>query len=101
MGAILSGATAIQLHALLRFSELIGNVFQMRDDMLDVKEDAFLPSGGARSSTVAAKLGDKRVRERMQSLVAEAKDVLLSQFGDIAPVVLLCQIADYVAERKI
>ncbi|MFN2453006.1 MAG: polyprenyl synthetase family protein [Pyrinomonadaceae bacterium] len=102
VGAILSGATPEQLAALSRFAELLGDAYQTRDDVLDLQEDAALSTGSTagRRATFALERGAQDAGRRVVRLVAEAKDVLASEFASSSPSVrLLCQMADYIATR--
>ncbi|HYP52417.1 MAG TPA: polyprenyl synthetase family protein [Pyrinomonadaceae bacterium] len=100
LGAILSGARERQLDALSRFAELLGQAYQISDDVLDLAEDAALAAGGLRPSTLALKRGAHDARLRVASLVAQAKHVLADEFGPARPARLLGQVADYIATRK-
>jgi geranylgeranyl diphosphate synthase type II len=100
VGAILSGATEGQLRALSRFSCLLGEAYQTRDDMLDVKEDAALANATARRLTFAVERGERATLLRVAALTASAKETLIAEFGSTRPARLLCEIADYVVSRE-
>lgn len=100
LGAILSGANSRQLSALLCFAELLGQSYQISDDVLDLAEDAALAGGGARLSTLAFERGVEAAQQRVAALAAQAKDVLLSEFGQTRPARLLCEMADYITTRN-
>lgn len=100
VGAILSGASEQQLAVLSRFAELVGVAYQTRDDMLDIAEDAALASAAARRRTFALEHGERDTTLRVAALVAEAKETLMTEFGLTRPTRLLCEMADYIAERK-
>jgi geranylgeranyl diphosphate synthase type II len=99
LGAILSGANERQLSALSRFAELLGQAYQISDDLLDLAEDSVLAVGGARCATLAVERGAPSARLRVASLLSHAKNVLHAEFGDRPPARLLCQMADYIAQR--
>lgn len=99
LGAILSGADERQLDALSRFAELLGQAYQISDDLLDLAEDSALAVGGARCATLAVERGAHNARLRVASLLSHAKNVLHTEFGDNQPARLLCQMADYIAHR--
>lgn len=109
LGAILSGADARQLAALSRFAELLGQAYQLSDDVLDLVEDAVLAGGvggsvgagiNARCSTLAFERGARDARLRIDSLIAQAKDLLSTEFPRTPPAYLLGQMADYIAARQ-
>lgn len=100
IGAILSGASEKQLSALSRFAELIGDAYQTGDDLLDVEEDSALALAAARSRTFALQHGERDTRLHVAALVAAAKETLITEFGKTRPARLLCEMADYIAERK-
>ncbi len=100
LGAILSGADAGQLAVLSQFAELIGQAYQLSDDMIDVNEDALLSVGGARVTTLAYERGARDTKLLVGRMVAEAKSVLTAEFGTIRPALLLGEMADYIATRE-
>jgi geranylgeranyl pyrophosphate synthase len=100
VGAILSGANDRQLSALSRFAELLGQAYQTRDDMLDMKEDARLATAAARRMTFALERGERETSLRVNALIATAKETLANEFGPTPPVRLLCELADYVVNRE-
>ncbi|MGI8566282.1 MAG: polyprenyl synthetase family protein [Pyrinomonadaceae bacterium] len=100
LGAILSGADAGQLAALSQFAELIGQAYQLSDDMIDLNEDALLCVGGARTATLAYERGMPDAKLRVACMVAEAKSVLTAEFGTTRPALLLGEMADYIATRE-
>jgi geranylgeranyl pyrophosphate synthase len=95
IGAIFSGATQGQLTTLLRFGSLLGDAFQIGDDIIDLKEDVApfaQPATFGNQSTKDARL-------QVASLIAEAKNMFVAEFGMTHATLLLCEIADYIAER--
>jgi geranylgeranyl diphosphate synthase type II len=99
VGAILSGAHERQLSVLSRFADLLGDAYQMSDDLLDVEEDAAL-FNGARLATLALEQGPEKARRRVSSLITEAKELLVDEFGPGRPTRLLNDVADYIADRQ-
>jgi geranylgeranyl diphosphate synthase, type II len=95
VGAILSGADYLQLNALSRFAELLGDAYQMSDDLIDLNEDL-----EHQQDTFALKQGISEAKFRVKSLIEDAKEVLRGEFGNTSPCNLLCALADYIAERK-
>jgi geranylgeranyl diphosphate synthase type II len=100
VGAILSGANERQLSALSSFAHLLGEAYQTRDDMLDMKEDAALASAAARPLTFALERGERDTKRRVSSMINEAKETLIKEFGPVRPTRLLCEMADYVVKRE-
>ena len=93
LGAILCGADARQLGALARVAELLGNAYQIRDDLHDLHEDSATP---AATHDADHALG----RARIESQVAEVKQVLAREFGESAAAHLLRELADFIARRR-
>jgi geranylgeranyl diphosphate synthase type II len=99
LGAILSGASARQLDALTRYAELIGNAYQISDDLQDIAEDAALAGAGGRPATLAFLHGAGDARRRVSMLLDEARAIVLDEFGPSGPPLRLCALADYIASR--
>lgn len=93
LGAIMAGAPPERLTALSKFAELLGNAYQLIDDMLDVDEDAPGLSGA-----------QPAVREdgsgaRVAALLGQAKETITAEFGRSRHAELICEVADYVGRR--
>ncbi|HEX8283204.1 MAG TPA: polyprenyl synthetase family protein [Pyrinomonadaceae bacterium] len=93
LGAILCGADARQLAALARVAELLGNAYQIRDDLHDLHEDS---ATSASSHDADHALG----RERIEAQVGEVKRVLASEFGDGPAARRLRELADFIANHR-
>lgn len=100
LGAILSGATTRQLEVVHRFADLLGEAFQISDDILDLREDEATANANARRPTQAFEHGARHANSRVTSLVNEAKELLTNEFGLTRPSLLLCALADFVAARN-
>ena len=102
-GAILGGADASQRAALDRYGALVGQAFQIADDLLDVEGDAATLGKAAGKDAEAGKatlvgiLGIDVAKKRLAGLVDEARSAL-APFGDKAAV--LIETAKFIAERK-
>jgi len=102
-GAILGGAKDGERAALDRFGAIIGEAFQIADDILDVEGDpqtvgkATGKDAGAHKATVVGILGVAKAKEKLRALVDEAEQTL-APFGDRAAV--LKAAARFVAERR-
>jgi geranylgeranyl diphosphate synthase type II len=99
LGAILVGAPAGRLTALSQFAELLGNAYQLIDDMLDVEEDAPRP----RVAPLAERPAEERETDagaKVAALLWRAKETVVAEFGLNRHTELLCDVADYVGRRK-
>lgn len=99
LGAIFSGASQRHLDALSAFADLLGDAYQISDDIADVIEDEALLDNG-RQTTFPVASGKESAKSRVISLSEEAKGIIKSEFGSGGPAGLLCDIADYVASRS-
>jgi farnesyl diphosphate synthase len=102
-GAILGGADEGQRLALDRFGAIIGEAFQIADDILDVEGDAATvgkatgKDADARKATAVGILGVDKARKKLFGLIDEA-EAALAPFG--ADAALLKAAARFVAERR-
>jgi farnesyl diphosphate synthase len=102
-GAILGAADQRKRAALDRFGAVIGEAFQIADDILDVEGDpatlgkATRKDAGAHKATAVAILGVAKAKERLLGLIARAEEAL-APFGTDAA--LLKAAARFVAERR-
>jgi farnesyl diphosphate synthase len=102
-GAILGEAKDAERQALDRFGAIIGEAFQIADDLLDVEGDpatvgkATGKDAGAHKATTVSILGVERAKQKLFGLIAEA-ETTLAPFGARAGV--LKAAARFVAERR-
>ncbi len=102
-GAILGGAKDGERDALDRFGAIIGEAFQIADDILDVEGDpetvgkATGKDADAHKATAVAVLGVERAKQKLFGLVADA-EATLAPFGTRAT--MLKAAARFVAERR-
>jgi farnesyl diphosphate synthase len=102
-GAILGEAKDAERQALDRFGAIIGEAFQIADDLLDVEGDpetvgkATGKDAGAHKATTVSILGVERAKLKLFGLIAEA-ETTLAPFGARAGV--LKAAARFVAERR-
>jgi len=102
-GAILGEANAKQREALDRYGSVLGEAFQIADDLLDVEGDAATvgkatgKDAAVGKGTFVSVLGLDQAKARLKALVGEAEDALapFGRDGDI-----LKMAARFVAERK-
>jgi geranylgeranyl diphosphate synthase type II len=98
VGAILSGANQIDLANLSRFAEILGDAYQLSDDLIDLREDAEIFSDNQKTFAIAH--GKNPANERLKKFVAEAKQILTDNFPPSEARICLIQLTDYLAERK-
>jgi farnesyl diphosphate synthase len=102
-GAILGGADARKRAALDRFGAIIGEAFQIADDILDVEGDAATigkatgKDADAHKATAVGILGVAKAKEKLFGLIEQA-ETALAPFGTDAA--LLKAAARFVAERR-
>lgn len=99
LGAILVGAPPVRLVALSQFAELLGNAYQLIDDLLDVEED----EPRRRVAQLAEHSAAGHVEDaatKVSALLEQAKQVVVNEFGRTRHSELLCEVADYVGRRQ-
>jgi farnesyl diphosphate synthase len=103
-GGILGLATPAQRAALERYGSVVGQAFQIADDLLDVEGDPALvgkqtgKDAEAGKATIVGILGLAGAKARLQTLVANA-EAALKPFGAAAAV--LVEGAKFVADRHV
>lgn len=98
VGAILAGANDSQLNSLSRFADLLGDSYQLSDDLLDLEEDGEIFSQN--QTTFALEQGREAAQIKLKTLIAEAKEILIDNFAPSPARDNLEQLTDYLAERK-
>lgn len=105
IGCIIGEATPEEKETLIRFSELIGLAFQIKDDILDIEGD-FLTLGKPvgsdqelEKSTYPALIGLNESKELLKNTIEEAKAILVERFGEERSAILL-KLADYIGNRN-
>ena len=102
-GAILAGATEVEIDKLARFARNIGLAFQIVDDILDLTatqaELGKTPGKdlAAQKATYPKLWGLEESKRQADRLIAEA-NLILSEFGDRA--IPLQALANYITDRK-
>lgn len=96
LGAILAGANYLDLAHLSRFAELLGDAYQLSDDLIDLDEDNQI----FESKTYAINQGAETARLKLKTIVEDAKGVLIENFPSNEARTCLIQLTDYLAERK-
>jgi geranylgeranyl diphosphate synthase type II len=98
VGAILAGASYLDLATLSRFAELLGDAYQLSDDLIDLQEDSAIFSD--EQKTFAINEGRQTASLQLQKIVEEAKRTLIENFPPSEARSCLIQLTDYLAERK-
>jgi farnesyl diphosphate synthase len=102
-GGILGEARPAEQRALERYGSLLGEAFQIADDILDLEGDPAVvgksvgKDAAAHKATFAAVLGPAQAKKRLAHLVAQA-EAALKAFGRRADV--LRAAAHFVADRR-
>ncbi|MEZ5425195.1 MAG: polyprenyl synthetase family protein [Pyrinomonadaceae bacterium] len=97
VGAILAGASYIELAQLSRFAELLGDAYQLSDDLIDLEEDDGIFE---QNKTFAINRGVGSAQLQLNNLVEEAKRILIENFPSNEARSCLVQLTEYLAERK-
>ncbi len=97
VGAILAGANEAQLENLSRFANLLGDAYQLSDDLIDLEEDGEIFSA---NKPFAIFKGKDAAQKKLQAIVEQAKSVLNENFSPNEAQGCLIQLTDYLAERK-
>ena len=96
VGAILAGADYLELAHLSRFAELLGDAYQLSDDLIDQEEDAAI----FKTNRTFAIQGGEAARLKLNNIVEQAKRILIDNFPPNEARICLIQFTDYLAERK-
>ena len=98
VGAILAGASHLDLVTLSRFAELLGDAYQLSDDLIDLEEDSEIFSENQK--TFAINKGESSANRQLRKTVEQAKLILVDNFLPSEARSCLIQLTDYLAERK-
>ena len=102
-GAVLAGEKGSKRTALDRYGSILGEAFQIADDLLDLEGDPLIvgkqtgKDAAAHKATFVAMLGPEEARRRLTALIGEA-EAALAPFGGEAD--RLRAAARFVAERR-
>jgi geranylgeranyl diphosphate synthase type II len=96
VGAILAGANYLELAQLSRFAEMLGDAYQLSDDLIDLEEDSAI---FAESKTYAIQ-EQNAAQLKLKTIIEEAKRILIDNFPSNDARTCLIQLTDYLAERK-
>lgn len=95
VGAILAGANDFELNKLSRFAELLGDAYQLSDDLIDLEED-----GEIFAEKHFALNEKENAKARLNSTIKAAKKILSENFQKNHALICLNQLTEYLAERK-
>lgn len=104
-GALTAGASTDDLAALAGFGELMGEAYQICDDLLDELAESSLTGKTAKQDSrhwrpsAVAEMGHHDAYRRAVAQLEKAKALLATRFGNVPEVRLLCEIADLVANK--
>lgn len=97
VGAILSGANSEKLAHLSRFAGLLGDAYQLSDDLIDLEEDARI---FGEAQTFADEQKKSAAQTRLQDSTEKAKKILTDNFPPSEARLCLLQLTDYLTERR-
>jgi len=97
VGAILAGANHLELKNLSRFARILGDAYQLSDDLLDLEEDYKIFQS---NKPFAVNKGQDAAQLKLKTITEEAKQVLIENFPPNEARGCLIQFTDYLAERK-
>lgn len=103
-GAVLAGVEGSKKEALIRYADLIGLAFQIKDDLLDIEgtfEDIGKPVGSdlkLEKSTYPAIFGIEKTKIMLDEKISEAKKIIVENFPENNKYFL--ELADYIGNRK-
>ena len=97
VGAILAGANHLDLAHLSRFAKLLGDAYQLSDDLIDLEEDVEIFQS---NRFFAAGKGQIAAQLKLKTIIEEAKEVLIENFPSNQARCCLIELTDYLAERK-
>ncbi len=100
VGAILEGASDDKLEHLLRFAEILGDAYQLRDDLNDLAEDRQIFAADETKKTFAVNQGHKAAGLKLKDLTNEAKRILNDNFPAGEARLCLIQMTDYLSAKK-
>ena len=102
---IIGDATSSQKETLIKYAELVGLAFQIKDDILDIEGDFETigkPVGSDiehHKSTYPAMIGLDESKKLLHETVEEAKGILRKEFGEERSA-LLVELAEYIEKRN-
>lgn len=104
VACVIAGASKEERATLIKYSELIGLAFQIKDDILDIEGDFETigkPVGSdlaLNKSTYPSILGIEESKRLLNETIEEAKAIVKNKFGEERSQILL-DLADYIGNR--
>ena len=104
VACVIAGASKEERATLIKYSELIGLAFQIKDDILDIEGDFETigkPVGSDLAldkSTYPSILGMEESKRLLNETIEEAKTIIKDKFGEERSQILL-DLADYIGNR--
>lgn len=104
IGAVIAGLENEKKELLIKYADLIGLAFQIKDDLLDIEgtfEDIGKPVGSdlkLEKSTYPALFGIEKTKELLFEAISEAKSIIENNFPENNRYFL--ELADYIGNRK-
>lgn len=104
IGAVIAGLENEKKELLIKYADLIGLAFQIKDDLLDIEgtfEDIGKPVGSdlkLEKSTYPALFGIEKTKKLLFEAISEAKSIIENNFTENNRYFL--ELADYIGNRK-
>lgn len=104
-GSIIGNASILEKDSLIKYSELIGLAFQIKDDILDIEgtfEEIGKPVGSdltLEKSTFPSIIGLEESKKLLHKTIGNAKNIIVETFGEDKGKWLLA-LADYIETRN-
>lgn len=98
VGAILAGASTLELATLSRFAQLLGDAYQLSDDLIDLEEDGEIFDGDGKPLSIG--LGADAAKAALKMKIEDACRILLENFEPSEARSCLIQLAEYLGTRK-
>ena len=95
MGAISANSTESELQSLADFAHLLGNAYQIRDNLLDQEEDAQVFNS---NGTSALNNSEANSLSKLNEMLEKAKKLLISNFHPSESRTCLLQFTDYLCD---
>ena len=95
-GAIISSGSDKQVSVLARFGDLLGEAYQIGDDVIDTNEDRIHFRNAGLKRNLPMETTDPEVAQ----LIRTAKDLLVEEFGNMDAAIVLCELAEHVLQRE-
>lgn len=95
LGAITAGASNEEKRHLDDLASVLGESYQLSDDLIDLHED----SSRSDLTNLVSEFQEKNLKRSLAESVHAAKEILLSNFSDTHARICLLQLVDYISKR--